>query len=133
MSSSNPTYLDFVVLQNLEHIVVTHIWILEKKHQQKARTKRSVSLLARMASRCRGCMRGPPQSPQILCGTMRAAASSRVRACGACGRGAGSRDPPRLHPYIPSPYFLIKFKFAFTHACINQIVRAWVRIRTTKY
>jgi len=32
-----------VVLQNLEHIVVTHIWILEKKHQQKARTKRSVS------------------------------------------------------------------------------------------
>jgi len=89
-----------VVLQNLEHIVVTHIWILEKKHQQKVRTKRSVSLLAQMASRCRGCMRGPPQSPQILCGTMRAAASACVRACGACGRGAGSRDPPRLHPYL---------------------------------
>jgi len=88
-----------VVLQNLEHIVVTHIWILEKKHQQKVRTKRSVSLLARMASRCRGCMRGPPQSPLILCGTMRAAETARVRACGACGHGAGSRDPPRLHPY----------------------------------
>jgi len=42
---------------------------------------------------------GCRKHPQKLCGGMRAAASPRKSACGLCGRGAGSRNPPRLQPY----------------------------------
>jgi hypothetical protein len=40
-------------------------------------------------------VRGLPHSSQENCGT----ASPRKKVCGSCGRGAGSRGPPRLHPY----------------------------------
>jgi len=37
--------------------------------------------------------------PAKSSGAMRAAAFARDRTRGLCGRGAGSRKPPRLHPY----------------------------------
>ncbi|KAG2540383.1 hypothetical protein PVAP13_9NG551328 [Panicum virgatum] len=42
--------------------------------------------------------RGQPQSPQKASGAMRATAYARDFTRGSCGHGAGSRDPPRLHP-----------------------------------
>jgi hypothetical protein len=41
---------------------------------------------------------GQPQRPQNQRGAMRATAYARDRNRGLCGRGAGSRNPPRLHP-----------------------------------
>lgn len=42
---------------------------------------------------------GQPQSPQKTSGVVQAAANARIGTRGSCGRGAGSRNPPRLHPY----------------------------------
>jgi len=43
-----------------------------------------------------GAMRAAAM-PAKTCGLMWAAAIARMIACGACGRGAGSPHPPRLH------------------------------------
>jgi hypothetical protein len=42
---------------------------------------------------------GRRSCPEKASGGMRAAAYARHRARGSCGRGAGSRKPPHLHPY----------------------------------